>query len=331
MNSISNVEVLSSTKVGHYCSNGFRNVNYSFSDFTLYEKILKSNLHVSFSKPTSSEPWLSKPSFRPQLRTCEYVVVSILMSELYLSLAYRISQEDLTKSWVKQVKLKNTPQIVSDFIQPISVARIHSVKLSPIQMESSFEIAIGETEIELTIAHSNTSEKEIDDCILSEAYNDFACFLQNLNLNFYKVGYKSLNHLIHDIKTEPDLMIASAQIRQIATFNRHLGIGSHFIRTMDIASFILVSSQIIQVLLYAMDDSKIVKADDLWVRGLEINYPAPMSIDSMKEYVKCKSLKTVRYQGKAWKMADMRVTLGNIQAKFDVAYQDDGILTDIDE
>ena len=123
MNPILNVEELSSTQVGSYCSNGFRNVNYSFSDFSLEEKILKSNLHVDFSKYSLSEPWLIKQSFQPHLRTTEYVVIAVLMSELYLSLALKISQEELAKSWVKQVKLKSSPQFAINSIQPISVSR----------------------------------------------------------------------------------------------------------------------------------------------------------------------------------------------------------------
>jgi len=325
MNPIPNVKELSNTQVGSYCSNGFRNINYSFSDFSLEEKVLKSNLHVDFSKYSLFEPRLIRQLFQPHLRTTEYVVIAVLMSELYMSLALKISQEDLAKSWIKQIKMKSSPQFAINTLQPISVVRKKFIKLSSHQMESSFEIVIGETIIQLTIAHSNAKEKNIDDCIFSEAYNVFAYFLQNLDFNFYKTGYKSLEHIFQDIKTEPNLMITSAHVRQITSYNRYLGIGTHFTRTMDIASFILISSQLIQVLLYALDQPNCVETDDLWVRSLEINYPAPMSVDHMKEYVKCRFMKEINYKGQFWRVADMRATLGNIQANFDVAYHHDFI------
>jgi len=325
MNTLSNVEELSSTQVGSYCSNDFRNINYSFSGFSLEEKILKTNLHVDFSKFSFLEPWLIRQSFQPHLRTMEYVVVSVLMSELYLSLALKISQEELAKSWVKQVKLKSPSQLSVNSVQPINVSRKKFIKLSSLQMESTFEITIGEMMIQLTVVHLNASEKNIDDCILSEAYNDFAYFLQNLDFNFYKTGYKSLNHIIQDIKTDPELMITSAHIRQMPSFNRYLGIGTHFTRTMDLASFILISTQLMQVLLCALDQPNCVKTDDFWIRSFEINYPAPMSVDHLKEYVKCRFLKEINYKGQYWHVADMRTTLGNIQANFNVAYHHDFI------
>jgi len=325
MNLITNVKELSSTQVGRYCSNDFRNINYSFSDFLLEDKILKSNLHVDFSKYSLSESWLIKQSFQPHLRTTEYVAIAVLMSELYLSLALKISQEELAKSWVKHVKMKSSPQFAINSIQPINVFRKKVIKLSLLQMETTFEITIGETIIQLTVAHSNAKENNIDDCILSEAYSAFAYFLQNLDFNFYKTGYKSLEHIIQDSKTVPELMITSAHVRQIPSFNRYLGIGSHYARTMDMASFILVSEQLMQVLLYALDQPNCVETDDLWVRNLEINYPAPISVDHMKEYVKCRLLKEIKNHGQYWRMVDMRTTLGNIQANFDIAYNYDFI------
>jgi len=239
------------------------------------------------------------------------------MSELYLSLSLKISQEELAKSWIKQVKLKSPPQLPISTVQPISVTRKKIIKLSSLQMESSFEIIIGETIVQLTVAHSNAKERNMEDCAAS---NVFAYFMQNLDLNFYKTGYKSLEHIIQDIKAEPSLMITSAQVRQMTSFNKYNGIGAHFARTMDIASFILVSARLMQMLLIALDQPNCIETDNLWIRSLEINYPAPMSVDHMKEYVKCRFQKEINYKGQFWRVADMRATLGNIQANFDIAY-----------
>jgi hypothetical protein len=320
MKAVSNIEELLGPKYGRYCSAGFKNIDFSFSDFFFFLKVLKTNLEIDFSKNYHYSNWSSKKGPSPHLRSTEYVVVSVLMCELYLSLTLKISQSDLAKSWVKYIKLKALPYHEADEIHPVNVSLKKSMKLSSIQTESSFEIKVGQMMLQITVVHPNAVEKNITESAFPESYIDFAYYMQNLDFNFYKTGYKNLDHIIYDVKTEPDLMATTAHVRQITSFDRHLGIGTHYVKTMDLASFILVSGQLIEVLLQAIEHINNEDSGNFWVRGLEIYYPSPTSIDQMTESVQCKSVKMLQYNDHLWRVAKLQTTLGNIQAEFNVAY-----------
>jgi hypothetical protein len=103
--------------------------------------------------------------------------------------------------------------------------------------------------------------------------------------------------------------------------NKFNGIGSAHYPSMDIASFILVSGQLIQALLYNLDNMRREDSNNMWLRSLDIRYPSPLSPDNLTEHIRCETFKKIPLKGQMWRVADVAMQMGNIEAKFNMTHQ----------
>jgi hypothetical protein len=301
------IENILGSKKDRYCSNGFRNVCFSFADFYFSGKTLKGTVCVDFSKK-----WSSKKSSRqtPHLGTAEYVSIAILIAELYLRLSMGFGSLEIGVSWVKQVKLKSMPEINRKKIQPFHIRQQNEE-----DRQSSFEIVIGHMLMYVIIAHP------IGYVHTFEPHFNFADYLRGLHKNFHYKGYKEANHDVYNVRINPAGYEASGDISLQPATNKFNGIGSAHYPAMDIASFILISGQLIQALLYTLDNMRREDSGNMWLRRLDIRYPSPLSPDNLTEHIHCETFKKIPLKGQIWRVADIVLRMGNIEAKFNMTHQ----------
>jgi hypothetical protein len=192
------IENILGPKTDRYCSNGFRNVRFSFANITFSDKTLKGNVYVDFSKK-----WSSKKDSRqtPHLGTAEYVSIAVLMAELYVRLSMGFGNRDIAVSWVKQVKLKSMPEINRESIQPFHIRQQNEE-----DRQSAFEIVIGHMLMHIIIAHPLKHARPV------EPHFNFADYLSRLHKNFYYNGYREVNHDVHNVQINPAGYEASGDI-----------------------------------------------------------------------------------------------------------------------
>ncbi|MDR1552684.1 MAG: hypothetical protein LBS69_04380 [Prevotellaceae bacterium] len=301
------IENILGPKKDRYCSNGFRNVRFSFANIAFSDSVLNGNVCVDFSKK-----WSSKKDDRqmPHLGTTEYVSISILLTELYLRLSMGFGSRDIAVSWVKQVRLKSMPEINRESIQPF-----HIRKQNEDDRQSAFKIVIGHMLMYVIIAHPLKHVQTVD------PYFNFADYLCGLHKNFHYNGYREINHDVHNVQINPVGYEASGDILLQPAMNKFNGIGSAYYPTMDIASFILVSGQLIQALLYNLDNMRREDSGNMWLRSLDIRYPSPLPPDNLTEHIRCETFKKIPLKGQIWRVADIAMCMGNIEATFNMTHQ----------
>jgi hypothetical protein len=217
---------------------------------------------------------------------------------------------DIAVSWVKQVKLKSMPEINRERIQPVLIRQKDEG-----DRQSSFEIVTGHMLMHVIIAHPMRNVHPV------EPNFNFADYLRELHRNFHYNGYREVNHDIHNVRINPSGYEASGDIPVQPAANKFNGIGSAHYPAMDIASFILVSGQLIQVLLYNLDNMRREDSGNMWLRSLDIRYPSPLSTENLTEHIRCETFKKIPLKGQMWRVADIAMSMGNIEAKFNMTHQ----------
>lgn len=304
---MANITEVLGPKDKRYCSDGFRNVQFYFSDLNLFRKGLQSKVHVSFKAA-----WSSKESAlrEPHLGTTEYIAIAFLISETYLQCSLGFSSDCIARSWVKRVKLTMLPELERSSVQSVFLLD-KTIGGAAEKQEGFFEIRIGHMLIELTVLYP------ADLHTLQYSCEDF----NHPENRFYKDGYKTINHDILNVENDFPAMRSGGDIVLEYSARPYQGIGTHYFPAMDMATFILISGQLMQVLLYGLDNLTREKTNNLWLRRLEIDYPNPLQGNTWREEAECKSFREVRLKGEFWRVADVRLSLGNIQANFNVAHQ----------
>jgi hypothetical protein len=304
---VARIEDILGAKKDRYCSNGFRNVRYSFANIVFSDRILKGEISVDFSKK-----WSSKKNSQqmPHLGTAEYVSIAILMIELYLRLVMGFDSREIAVSWVKQMKLKSMPKINRKKIQPF-----HICQQKEKDGQSTFEILTGHMLTHVIIAHPQRHIHTIN------PYFNFADYLSGLHRSFYYEGYKEVNHDVHNVQINSAGYEASGDIPIQPAGNKLNGIGSAYYPAMDIVSFILVSGQLIQALLYNLDNMRREDSGNMWLRRLYLRYPSPLSPNNLTEHIRCETFKKIPFNGQIWRVADISIRMGTIEAMFNMTHQ----------
>jgi len=307
----SSVEDVLGPKSKRYCSTGFKNVNFSFSNMTITNSSLEAKVHVDFSKKWSSK---NDESLNPHLGTTEYFNISVILSELLLISYFELDDLTVSKSWVSHLKMKAKPAGDQNLIQDVKVNYNGTFGEGSIFGESSFDISIGHMMVQLTIVH------EIKKTRTEAPFVDLSIFLKRLEHHFNKKGYKETETDIRDIELDLSAQSVHSVVNFKSSPNKCFGIGS-FYQTMNIANFILLSGQLMQVLLYELEGIGRDQSRNLWLRGLEINFNEPVSTMNTEAAVYCQTFKELMLRGERWRVADFAVSMDTLSAKFSMTHQ----------
>ena len=306
----SSVEEVLGPKDKRYCSAGFKNVNFSFSNVAIENSSLEAKVHVDFSKKWSSK---NDESLKPHLGTTEYFNIAVILSELLLLSHFELDGLAVSKSRVTYLKMKAKPAGDLQLIQDVKVDYSGTLDEKSGFGASSFDIGIGHMAIRLTIVHEMGKPR-------TEApYADFSIYLNHLEPHFYKTGYKECETDIEDVEVDVEERLVQSAVR-FKSPSDHFGTGS-FYPTMNIANFILLAGQLMQVLLYELEGIGRDQSKNLWLRGLEVNFNEPVSTMNAEAMVYCQTFKEVILRGEKWRIADFAVSMDTLSAKFNMTHQ----------
>ena len=307
----SSIEEVLGSKSKRYCSAGFRNVNFSFSNMTIANNSLDAKVHVDFSKKWSSK---NDENLKPHLGTTEYFNIAVILSELFLISFFELDDAAISKSRVSYLKMKAKPAGDNNLIQDVKVDYNGTLEKGLDSGASSFDISIGHMMIQLSIVHEIKKQRT------ETPYVDFSVFLNRLEHHFFKTGYKESKTDIKNV----ELNLYGRTVQSIVNYKnspyKRFGISS-FYSTMNIANFILVAGQLMQVLLYELEGIDRNQSKNLWLRGLEINFSEPVSTVNTKATVYCQTFKEVILRGEKWRVADFAVSMDALSAKFNMTHQ----------
>ena len=306
----SSIDELLGPKDKRYCSSGFKNVNFSFSNVVIARSSLEAKVHVDFSKKWSSK---NNESLKPHLGTTEYFNIAVILSELLLISHFELDDLAISKSRVTCLKIKAKPAGELHLIQDAKVDYKGTIEAGSGAGASSFDICIGHMAIRFTIVHEMRNPR-------TEApYADFSVYLNHLQRHFYKTGYKECTTEIEDVEVDMEERLAQCAVSFKSPSDR-FGIGSYY-PTMNIANFILIAGQLMQVLLYELEGIRRDQSKNLWLRGLEINFDKPVSKMNANATVYCQTFKEVILRGEKWRIADFAVSMESLSAKFYMTHQ----------
>ncbi|MCL2073703.1 MAG: AvrD family protein [Marinilabiliaceae bacterium] len=309
--SYSSVEEILGPKEQRYCSEGFKNVNFSFSDMVIKGGSLEAKVHVDFSKKWSSK---NNENLKPHLGTTEYFNIAVIMSELLLLSQFELDDVSISKSWVSYLKMKTKPAGENSLIQNVKLDYDGTFEKKSGYGTSYFNISIGHMTIMLGIDH------EIKKPRIEPFYVDFSFFIKNLEKHFYKTGYKECETEIRDVELDLYAQTIQSNVIYKKSPHKHFGISSVY-STMNVANFVLVAGQLMQVLLYGLEGIRRDQSKNFWLRGLEINFDKPVSSLNNTATICCQTFKELILRGEKWRVVDFAVSLDTLSAKFNMTHQ----------
>lgn len=247
---------------------------------------------------------------KPHLGTTEYFNISLILSELILIERFKLDEITISKSYVSYLKMKARSSYDNNLIQDAIVNYNGTIEDHINAVSSIFTIAIGHMIIQLTIAH------EINMIRTKVSSNN----ISNWDHHFYKRGYKETTININDIELNLSEQTVRSSIYFKNSQNKYSGVGSAY-STMNIANFILMAGQLIQILIYKLEGVRRDQSKNMWLRGLELFY-SPYSFHlSSKAVATCQRFNTVLLRGEKWRVANLFVSMDTLSAKFNMTHQ----------
>ncbi|OCW93300.1 hypothetical protein A9168_12225 [Macellibacteroides sp. HH-ZS] len=307
----SSAEEVLGPKNNRYCSEGFKNVDFAFFDLKIDFRILKSKVKITFSKQWSSK---NNENLKPHLGTTEYFNISLILSELLLTSYFDMDEIAISKSYVRYLKMKARRVFDNNLILDAIVNLIDTMEERGNTVTSTFDIVIGHMDIRLSIVHEISKPRNII------SHDKLYDFINRVEYNFYKNGYKESTTDINNIELNVNNKTLLSNVKYSHTQSEYVGIGTDY-KTMNISNFILMAGQLMQIMIYKLEGIRRDQSKNMWLRGLEMHHnPNSLHLPS-KASVKCLRFNSVLLYGEKWRVADLLTSIDNLSAKFNMTHQ----------
>lgn len=300
-----------------YFSNGFRNTSFEYSDLFFRNHALECKLHFSFN-----ELWSQKRhrNLQPHIGITEYFTASAFFTEFLLKAYLGLNDEDISRCWISFFSVKTRPAIQTDEENINFKAQL--INTSPVNTSSHFlkfksmvNIEFGKMKILIDINHPVQRLEEDQTGIISVS--------RKTNHGLYKAGYKHVNHKIRNI----ELDVANLSLSSGISIAHHIpsdqmrGIGSDYRNSCMISDHYLTTGQLMQVLLYEMDNINREESNNMWVREVKTYYPVPFSKPVSRNTLKATETNIIRMKSENWRIATIESMHENITSFIKVSHK----------
>jgi len=314
--SINKIETILGASDKRYFSNGFRNIEFEYTNLTISKKSISCKLLFNIKNTWSKKAQIVKP----HLGTVEYFAVSVFMSEILLKTIEGLSDTEISSAWVTDFYIKTRPNnnLEAEHIN-VNAIIISSSELNHSEWDCKKIINIEIGTINVTLVTNHNRSKNAN----SSLYYNYASILDNYKRNLYTNGYKCSYHNVTDIKLNSLDQEATSKIilKQDYSDINFNGLGSKYLNVNLITDHILATGQLIQVLLYEMDNIKRDESNNLWLRELTLNYPIPFTKTISSNHIKSTESRIIAMKNENWRLTAIEVTHENIKSIFKVSHK----------
>jgi hypothetical protein len=318
--SISKIDSILGDAKERYFSNGFRNIDFEYTNINIARNSISCKLLFK-----TKDTWSKKlnHSLKPHLGTVEYFVISVLMSEILLKTVEGLSDEDISGAWVIDFCIKTRPNnnLEAELIN-VNACVINSSAINNRDWQYKKIISIEIDTISVTLIINHNSSQNISK-INKSFYYDYASFIKNYNQNIYTYGYKCSYHTIKNIELNciDQEATSNIELRHKYLNVKYNGLGSKYLNANLISDHILVTGQLIQVLLYELDNITREESNNLWLRELHVSYPTPLIKQKTDNHIKNIDSRIISMKNESWRMATIEATQENIKSIFKVSHK----------
>lgn len=313
--SVNKIEEILGNPEKRYFSNGFRNICFEYKDIVFKQNSIECKLDFSVDNLWSKK---GNQSLKPHIGIVEYYAVSVYLSEILLKAQLGLSDSEISNGWVTDFTIKTRPttDITVDSVdfkaQLISSSYINSSYCGD---RSIIDITFGSITIVLVINHP--SPKPVRN--LSFDYSIFTNFQKP---SLYNSGYKRAIHKIKNVQINvPHLQAsASVSIKNKISNDRMRGLGSNYLGSNLLTDHYLTTGQLIQVLLYELDNINRDESNNLWVREVKTHYSEPFYRNTSEIFIKVTDTKIVNLKNDEWRLATIEAKQENISSVIKVSH-----------
>ena len=250
----------------------------------------------------------------PHLGSIEYLTLALRLTTHSLNQLGRISIADTDRAFLRSYKLHSKDSLGMG-VHTFHCRMLHSkADMESMQGSSSlFEIRLGDTHIHIEVDHRGGMRYSS----LPEA-ETIPWNMEQLHSIGYKCSDMELIPLEMDLQQQE--ITARVSNRYLFPENSLHGIGSA--RDALLATDATrVFGQLMQVLLYEMEDSDRQRCPNIWLRKMELQSERPLFTGKARAKVTFEHIREIQKGNTYWKLVSLSGSVGNFIGKFEVAFE----------
>lgn len=295
-----------------YLASGYKKVCYEYKQLHVDNGILKGSLDIEWGGVWSIK---GASSLKPHLGTAEYLAIAANMVEVYLAKVYKLSQSAINYSYISFFKLK-MPPVPKQQTSSLNVS-VNKVEFTgnDHRITSVFCVDIDHVKVRVNVVHC--SEQGDNFWKISERG------ICSIRKHYFTEGYKKHCHQIFvDSKDwEQDRLEAAISLTNCSDRYDENGIATAYLPGPSLTDFVLISGELIQALIYKMDNLSREETNNLWLRELTIESGLPSTSNQYSHSVDCVSFRKLKKKNEDWRLADLELKMNTTTALFKVAHK----------
>jgi Pseudomonas avirulence D protein (AvrD) len=302
---------------------GFRRVQYRFGEVRIespgsLETVVAVVHPVDWSKKSTSA------DLPPHLSTVDALLLTVNMSEMYLTHARRLTEISRARSWVRSVKIKagaNPEENLDNLVFRTSLMQTRADSDSLCGFVSMLHTQVGGMRVRCEIEHERGDLVEA-----SAVYNTPDELLGPAANRYYGDGFKARTHRLVNVQADLRESRATASV-ELCSATENIGINggleSVYFPTPTMIDCFVVNLQLAQILLYEMDCIQRTESNTLWMRrtALAIREPQRELRDGGTVTTALIGSELVQMNGGIWRTTDIVGNFGGVHLRCAVAHQ----------
>lgn len=309
-----NAEQFLGCKEERYFASGYKKITCELFDYDFSDDKLTASLNLNCGKSWSIK---NGEIIDQHLGSIESSLIAIRSLELFLSVKYNLTDDEISTSYIKRIEFKTKPCNTSLNQQnDIEVTPIHLFRKSTDSFTGNFEILVKNFQflIELDMSQQFNPAKQCGER-----------FTENINspAHYYHQGYRLTSIDIENLllNVENRSVIAESKITNpLEVFEA--GLGTKNLRGLSFVEFLSIAGQLTQVLLYKLENISREESNNMWVRSLSADFLPKKTNQQIgftsKAYFT--EFNLVKIKGEVWRTVSAKFEIGNIQGSAKVCH-----------
>ena len=309
-----NAEQFLGPKEERYFASGYKNITCELFNPHFSGDRLTASLNLDCGKSLSTK---NGKIIDEHLGSIESSLIAIRSLELFLSVKYNLTDNEISASCVKRIEFKTKPCSPSSNQQnDIEVTPIHFFGKNRDSFTGIFEILVKnfqfliELDIDRQFNPSEPSDKRFTENIINTTHH-------------YHQGYRlasiDIENLLLDLQNRS--VIAESKVTHPNKVFE-AGLGTKNLQGLSFVEFLSIAGQLTQVLLYKLENSSREESNNMWVRSLSADFlpvktNQPIEVTSKAYFTE---FNLVKVKGELWRTVSAKFEIGNIHGSAKVCH-----------
>lgn len=314
---------------GRFFGTGYRRARYRIRDVTVVPPDLSESPGVTASVSVAYPPdWSRKgggANLTPHLSTIDTLLLAAQLGEAYLAGALGLDEERRRRARLRQVIL-NAGTAPQEELSDIP-ARVVPVGCEPVTdrgaVLTTFDCRIGLMRARCQVEHAST--RPGDQGTTVTRYDGLAALLAPAEQRYYGEAFRHRQVEITGVgvDTVDGTAAATVRIRTDGGVSADAGLDGVYQPTPSMVEAFVTGLQLVQALMYAIDDIPRECSDTLWMRSTVLrSAPVPVPLDGpMPARFSCPGRRLLTLGGETWRNVDVAGDIGGVSLRSSVAHR----------